>query len=72
MELEKLLSNLEECKMTTSNLYRRIIAKLEGFNERLEARLRKNRALQEQMREEGDFKKSMGYMLQIFGFKGGN
>lgn len=58
--------------MTTSNLYQRIIAKLEGFNERLEARLKKNRALQEQMREEGDFKKSMGYMLQIFGFKGGN
>lgn len=58
--------------MTTSNLYRRIIAKLEGFNERLEARLKKNRALQEQMREEEDFKKSMGYMLQIFGFKGGN
>ena len=49
-----------------------IVAKLNAFNQRLEARLRRNQMLLENMRAEEDFKKSMGYMKEFFGFKGGN
>lgn len=49
-----------------------IVAKLNAFNQRLEARLRRNQTLLENMRAEEDFKKSMGYMKEFFGFKGGN
>ena len=51
------------------SLTERIAAKLNAFNQRLEARLRKNQTLLENMRAEEDFKKSMGYMMEFFGFK---
>ena len=54
------------------SLVERIATKLNAFNRRLEARLRKNQALLENMRAEEDFRKSMGYMKEFFGFKGGN
>lgn len=54
---------------TNQSLTERIEAKLNAFNQRLEARLRKNQTLLENMRAEEDFKKSMGYMKEFFGFK---
>lgn len=50
----------------------RIAAKLNAFNQCLEVRLRKNQQLLESMRAEEDFEKSMGYMKEFFGLKGGN
>jgi len=50
----------------------RIAAKLNVFNQRLEVRLRKKQQLLESMRAEEDFEKSMGYMKDFFGLKGGN
>lgn len=57
---------------TELSIVDRIVAKLNAFNQRLEARLRRNQTLLENMRAEEDFKKSMGYMKEFFGFKGGN
>lgn len=57
---------------TELSIVDRILAKLNAFNQRLEARLRRNQTLLENMRAEEDFKKSMGYMKEFFGFKGGN
>ena len=54
---------------TKQSLTERIAAKLNAFNQRLEARLRKNQTLLENMRAEEDFKKSMDYMMEFFGFK---
>ena len=54
---------------TKQSLVERIATKLNAFNQRLEARLRKNQTLLEDMRAEEDFKKSMGYMKEFFGFK---
>ena len=51
------------------SLTERIATKLHAFNQHLEPRLRKNQALLENMRAEEDFKKSMGYMKEFFGFK---
>ena len=47
--------------MTTNNLSitERIAAKLDAFNRRLEARLRRNQELLENMRAEEDFGRSM-------------
>ena len=53
------------------SLTERIVAKLIAFNQRLEARLRRNHVLLENMRAEEDFNKSMDYMKEFFGFKGG-
>ena len=53
------------------SLIERIVAKLSAFNQRLEARLRRNHVLLENMRAEEDFNKSMDYMKEFFGFKGG-
>ena len=49
----------------------RIAARLDAFNQRLEARLRRNQELLENMRGEEDFGRSMGYLKEFFGFKGG-
>ena len=57
---------------TEQSLMERIATKLNAFNQRLEARIRRNQTLIENMREEEDFKKSMGYMKEFFGFKGEN
>lgn len=57
---------------TKQSLTERIATKINAFNQRLEAKLRKNQTLLENMRAEEDFKKSMGYMKEFFGFKGGN
>ena len=59
--------------MTTSNqsLTERIAARLNVFNQRLEARIRRNQELLENMRAEEDFGRSMGYLKEFFGFKGG-
>lgn len=57
---------------TELSIVDRIVAKLNAFNQRLEARFRRNQTLLENMRAEEDFKKSMGYMKEFFGFKGGN
>ena len=57
---------------TKQSLTERIAARLNAFNQRLEARLRKNQTILENMRAEEDFKKSMGYMKEFCGFKGGN
>ena len=50
------------------SLTERIATKLNAFNQRLEARLRKNQTLLENMRAEEDFIKSMGYLKEFFGF----
>ena len=54
------------------SLTERIVAKLSAFNQRMEARLRRNQVLLENMRAEEDFNKSMGYMKEFFGIKGRN
>ena len=71
MELHKVTNQQEVICMpdTEQSLMERIAAKLNAFNQRLEARLRKNQTLLENMRAEEDFKKSMGYMMEFFGFK---
>ena len=58
--------------MTTSNqsLTERIAARLNVFNQRLEARIRRNQELLENMRAEEDFGRSMGYLKEFFGIKG--
>ena len=60
--------------MTTNNLSitERIAAKLDAFNRRLEARLRRNQELLENMRAEEDFRRSMEYFKEFFRIKGGN
>ena len=60
--------------MTTSkqSLTERIAARLDAFNQRLEARLRRNQELLENMRAEEDFEKSVGYFKEFFRIKGGN
>ena len=45
---------------TKQSLTERIAAKLNAFNQRMEARLRKNQSILENMRAEEDFMKSMG------------
>ena len=74
MEPAKVTINQEVMHMpnTEQSLVERIATKLNAFNQRLEARLRKNQMLLENMRAEEDFRKSMGYMKEFFGFKGGN
>lgn len=59
--------------MTTNKqpITERIAARLDAFNRRLEARLRRNQELLENMRAEEDFEKSVGYFKEFFGFKGG-
>ena len=54
--------------MTTNNLSitERIAEKLDAFNRRLEARLRKNQELLENMRAEEDFGRSMEYFKEFF------
>ena len=54
------------------SLVEQITTTLQAFNQRLEARLRKNQTLLENMRAEEDIKKSMGYMKEFFEFKGGD
>ena len=54
---------------TKQSLMERIATKLNAFNQRLEAWLRKNQTLLENMRAEENFKKSIGYMKEFFGFK---
>lgn len=74
MEPAKVTNQLEVISMpeTKQSLVERIATKLNAFNQRLDARLRKNQILLENMRAEEDFKKSMGYMKEFFGFKGGD
>ena len=71
MEPAKVTKQSEVISMpeTKQSLLERIATKLNAFNQRLEARLRKNQTLLEDMRAEEDFKKSMGYMKEFFGFK---
>ena len=71
MEPAKVTIQQEETSMpdTKQSLTERIATKLNALNQRLEARLRKNQTLLENMRAEEDFKKSMGYMKEFFGFK---
>ena len=57
---------------TKQSLVEQIATTLHVFNQRLEARLRKNQTLLENMRAEEDIKKSMGYMKEFFEFKGGD
>ena len=64
---QEVISTMKE----NQSLTERIAAKLNAFNQRLEARLRRNQTLLENMRVEEDFKKSMGYMKEFFGYKGG-
>jgi hypothetical protein len=44
----------------------RIAAKLEAFNERLEARNRKRQQILDSMRAEKDYDRSMTYMKEFF------
>ena len=53
------------------SLVEQITTTLQAFNQRLEAKLRKNQTLLENMRAEENIKKSMGYMKEFFEFKGG-
>ena len=64
---QEVISTMKE----NQSLTERIAAKLNAFNQRLEARLRRNQTLLENMRVEEDFNKSMGYMKEFFGYKGG-
>jgi glucose-6-phosphate-specific signal transduction histidine kinase len=59
--------------MATNNqsVTERISERLDAFNQRLAARLRRNQKLLENMRAEEDFRKSMGYLKEFFRFKGG-
>lgn len=50
------------------SLTKRIEARLEAVNQRLEARLRKQMKIWENMREAEDFRESIGYMKEFFGF----
>ena len=70
MEPAKVTIQQEEKSMpdTKQSLTERIAAKLNAFNQRMEARLRKNQTLLENMRAEEDFGKSMGYLKEFFGF----
>ena len=60
--------------MTTNKqpITERIAARLDAFNRRLEARLRRNQELLENMRAEEDFGRSMEYFKEFFWIKGGN
>ena len=60
--------------MTTNKqpITERIAARLNAFNRRLEARLRRNQELLENMRAEEDFGRSMEYFKEFFRIKGGN
>ena len=60
--------------MTTNKqpITERIAARLDAFNWRLEARLRRNQELLENMRAEEDFGRSMEYFKEFFRIKGGN
>ena len=49
-----------------------IAARLDTFNRRLEARLRRNQELLENMRAEEYFGRSMEYFKEFFRIKGGN
>ena len=71
MESAKVTVQQEESIMSDTNqsLSEGIATRLNALNQRLEARLRKNQTLLENMRAEEDFKKSMGYMKEFFGFK---
>jgi len=71
MESAKVTIQQEESIMSDTNqsLSEGIATRLNALNQRLEARLRKNQTLLENMRAEEDFKKSMGYMKEFFGFK---
>ena len=71
MESAKVTMQQEEKSMPDTKRSRteRIAAKLNAFNQRLAARLRKNQMLLENMRAEEVFKKSMGYVRKFFGFK---
>ena len=70
MEPAKVTNQWEVISMpeTKQSLVERIATKLNAFNQRLEARLRKNQTLLENMRAEEDFGKSMGYLKEFFGF----
>lgn len=71
MEPAKVTIQQEEKSMpdTKQSLTERIAAKLNAFNQRMEARLRKNQSILENMRAEEDFMKSMAYITEFFGFK---
>lgn len=60
--------------MTTNkqSITERIAARLDAFNQRLEARLRKNQELLENMRAEENFGRSMEYFKEFFRCKGGD
>ena len=74
MEPAKVTNQPEVISMpkTKQSLVEQIATTLHVFNQRLEARLRKNQTLLENMRAEEDIKKSMGYMKEFFEFKGGD
>ena len=59
--------------MTTNkqSITERIAAKLDAFNRHLEARLRRNQELLENMRAEEDFGRSMEYFIEFFRIQGG-
>jgi hypothetical protein len=65
---------MEVAIMTTDrqSIAERIAARLDAFNRRLEARLRRNQELLENMRAEEDFRRSMEYFKEFFQIKGGN
>lgn len=52
--------------MKKRTLTQRIAAKLEAFNERLEARNRKRQQILDSMRAEEDYDRSMAYMKEFF------
>ena len=60
--------------MTTDrqSIAERIAARLDAFNRHLEARLRRNQELLENMHAEEDFRRSMEYFKEFFQIKGGN
>lgn len=50
----------------------RIAARLDAFNRCLEARIRRNQELLENMRAEEDFGRSMEYFKEFFRIQGGH
>ena len=58
---------MTNCKQS---LVKRIEAKLEAFNRRLESKLRRRQEILNKMKAEEDFDKSMEYLKEFFRVKG--
>ena len=58
---------MTNCKQS---LVKRIEAKLQGFNKRMESKLKRRQEILNNMKSEEDFDKSMEYLKEFFRVKG--